>query len=157
MCDGCIRTQPLPPAPFPHTPTLTRLPTRIPHPPFPSLRHHHTAPPSTPPPPPPAPPPGTYALKTSSAFASHSARELQLHLGEVNNLGPAYEGYVYGSLGTDLGRSSRVHSSSFCSASPRFKESVSPTKPPTPGPGNYTPRKRTDYSTTRHYSNHASF
>ncbi|KAG8459042.1 hypothetical protein KFE25_006587 [Diacronema lutheri] len=97
---------------------------------------------------------GSLALKASSAFASASARELQLLQGEVNPLGPGhYNGFETQSLSADINRSSRLKSPSFSSHSPRFRES----KASGPGPADYTPKKKTEHSTTHAYSVNASF
>jgi hypothetical protein len=92
------------------------------------------------------------AGRRSSAFASSEARTLQLLPGDVNPIGPAYDGHERVSLAADAARNAAMHSSSFNSHSPRFRPTA---KGRGPGPADYSPRKAVEYSTTRHYSNRA--
>lgn len=94
------------------------------------------------------------SLKMSAAFASESARELQLIIGEVNPIGPGqYESCEQLSISADIARSASLKSASFGSLSPRFR----PPREDGPGPSDYSPRKKTQHPTTHAYSIHASF
>lgn len=100
---------------------------------------------------------GSLALKTSSVFASATARELQLVKGEVLTVGPGqYEAFALQSLSADASKAAAHQSAAFHSHTERFRPTTKGSGL-SPGPAAYSPRKKTEYSTTSAYSNHASF